>query len=320
MHDSARAFQRNFSVMTVPRTTTESADERFAELDAFTAESALAVLWESQLAAVAAVGPALPAIAVAIRAAAARLETAGRLVYTGAGTSGRIAAQDGAELFPTFGWPVARTLLLPAGGSEALLRAVESAEDDAASARAAVDKNAIGSLDVVVGIAASGTTPFTLALIESARERGALTIGIANSPATPLLAVAEIPVLAGTGAEAIAGSTRLKAGTAQKVILNLFSTLLMMQLNRVYRGRMVDLEITSAKLSGRAVRIIADLSGIAEAEAQRLLSAARGSVKRAVLLAQGLPAEAADRLLERHRGSLRAALAEIGGQEIPKRS
>ncbi len=306
--------------MTVPPTATESADARFAELDAFSAESALAVLWESQLAAVAAVGPALPAIAAAARAAAGRLATGGRLVYTGAGTSGRIAAQDGAELFPTFGWPVERTLLLPAGGSEALLRAVESAEDDAAAARAAVQANAIGSPDAVVGIAASGSTPFTLALIERAKERGALTIGIANNPATPLLAAAEFPVLAETGAEAIAGSTRLKAGTAQKVILNLFSTLLMIQLNRVYRGRMVDLEITSAKLQGRAVRIIADLSGVEEAEAQALLTAARGSVKRALLLARGLQPEAADRLLEQHRGSVRAALAGLGVQQAPRRT
>ncbi len=309
--------------MNMPPTATESADVRFAELDAFSAESALALLWESQLAAVAAVGPALPAIAAAAGAAAGRLapeSSGGRLVYTGAGTSGRIAAQDGAELFPTFGWPAERTLLLPAGGSEALLRAVESAEDDAAAARAAVQANAIGSPDVVVGIAASGSTPFTLALIESARERGALTIGIANSPATPLLAAAAFPVLAETGAEAIAGSTRLKAGTAQKVILNLFSTLLMIRLHRVYRGRMVDLEITSAKLRARAVRMVADLSGVEEAEAQALLAAARGSVKRALLLARGLQPEAADRLLERHRGSVRAALAGLGVQQAPKRT
>ncbi|MGH7120541.1 MAG: N-acetylmuramic acid 6-phosphate etherase [Acetobacteraceae bacterium] len=296
----------------MPPAATESADARFAELDALPPESALAVLWESQLAAVAAVGPALPAIAAAARATADRLGTSGRLVYAGAGTSGRIAVQDGAELFPTFGWPVARTLLLPAGGSEALLRAVESTEDDAAAGRAAVQANAIGSLDAVIGLAASGTTPYTLALIQSARERGALTIGIANSPRTPLLAAAEFPVLAETGAEPIAGSTRLKAGTAQKAILNLLSSLLMMELHRVYRGRMVDLEITSAKLHGRAVRTIVDLADVEEAEAEGLLSAACGNVKRALLLAQGLQPEVAESLLARQRGNLRAALAELG--------
>ena len=302
-------------MITVLPTATESADARFCELDAFPAGSALAVLWESQLAAVASVGPALPAIAAAAQAAATRLATKGRLVYTGAGTSGRVAAQDGAELFPTFGWPVDRTLVLPAGGSEALLGAVENAEDDQAAASTVVQANGIGSLDVVVGVAASGTTPFTLSLIALAKERGALTIGIANSPATPLLAAAEIPVLAETGAEPIAGSTRFKAGTAQKVILNLFSTLLMMQLNRVYRGRMVDLEITNAKLQGRAGRMVADLAGVGESDAQALLSAARGSVKRALLLARGVQTAAADRLLEQHRGSLRAALAELDAQQ-----
>lgn len=296
----------------MPPGSTESADARFAELDALSPESALAVLWESQLAAVAAVGPALPAIAAAACATACRLGTSGRLVYAGAGTSGRIAVQDGAELFPTFGWPEARTLLLPAGGDAALRRAVESAEDDAASGRAVVQENAIGPEDAVIGLAASGTTPYTVALIESARARGALTIGIANSAQTPLLAAAEFPVLAETGAEAIAGSTRLKAGTAQKVILNLLSTLLMIELHRVYRGRMVDLEITSAKLQRRAVRTIVELAGREEAEAEALLSAARGNVKRALLLAQGLQPEAAERLLAHQHGDLRAALAALG--------
>ncbi|MGH7070156.1 MAG: N-acetylmuramic acid 6-phosphate etherase [Acetobacteraceae bacterium] len=298
---------------------TESADARFVEIDALPAESALAVLWESQLAAVAAVGPALPAIAAAARAAAARLTVGGRLVYTGAGTSGRIAVQDGAELWPTFGWPEARLLLLPAGGSRALLHAIESAEDDAEAAAAAVGNNAIGGPDVVVGVAASGTTPYTLRLLRRARETGALTIGIANSAGTPVLAAAEYPILAETGAEAIAGSTRLKAATAQKVILNLFSTQLMILLNRVFSGRMVDLEITSAKLRERAMRIIGELAGVKETEAETLLSAANGSVKRALLLAQGLQPAAAQRLLERHRGNLRAAFAELGVTPIPKR-
>lgn len=298
---------------------TESADARFVEIDALPAESALAVLWESQLAAVAAVGPALPAIAAAAHAAAARLTVGGRLVYTGAGTSGRIAVQDGAELWPTFGWPEARLLLLPAGGSSALLHAIESAEDDADAASAAVGDNAIGGPDVVLGVAASGTTPYTLRLLRQARAAGALTIGIANSAGTPLLAAAEYPILAETGAETIAGSTRLKAATAQKVILNLFSTQLMMLLNRVFSGRMVDLEITSAKLRTRAIRIIGELAGVNETAAETLLSAASGSVKRALLLAQGLQPETAQRLLERHRGNLRAAFAELGVTPIPKR-
>lgn len=304
----------------MPPAATESADARFAELDALSADSVLAVLWESQLAAVAAVGAALPAIARAAREAAVRLATGGRLVYTGAGTSGRIAAQDGAELFPTFGWPVERTLLLPAGGNEALVRAIESAEDDRDAAGTAVGANAIGERDTVIGVSASGSTPFTLALIKFARERGALTIGIANNPGAPLLAEAEFAVLAETGAEPIAGSTRLKAGTAQKVILNLFSTLLMKELHRAYRGRMVDLEITSEKLRVRAVRIVAELASVAEQEAEKLLAAGGGSVKRALLLARGLPEERVDSLLARHCGNLRAAFAELGAEQTSKRS
>ncbi|MGH7051083.1 MAG: N-acetylmuramic acid 6-phosphate etherase [Acetobacteraceae bacterium] len=295
---------------------TEFADARFVDLDALAPESALAMLWESQLAAVAAVGPALPAIAAAVHAAAMRLRDGGRLIYTGAGTSGRIAVQDGAELWPTFGWPDARLLLLPAGGSEALWHAIESAEDDTEAATALVQKHAIGGPDVVLGVAASGSTPYTLGLLSAARKNGALTIGIANNPGTGLLAVAEFPILAATGAEAIAGSTRLKAGTAQKVILNLFSTLLMIGLNRVYRGRMVDLEITSAKLGRRARRMVSELAGVEAAAAAALLLAANGSIKRALLLARGLQPAAAENLLERHRGNLRTAIAELDRAEL----
>ncbi len=298
---------------------TESFDARFAELDAWPPETVLDALFESQLAAVAAVRPALPAIAAAACAAAGRLGAAGRLVYIGAGTSGRIAAQDGAELFPTFGWPAERTLLLPAGGPGALLRAVESAEDDSAAAGAAVQRSKIDRSDVAIGVAASGRTPYTLALLDAAGRAGALTIGIANNPSTPLLAAAQHPILADTGPEAIAGSTRLKAGTAQKVILNLFSTMLMILLNRVYRGRMVDLEITSAKLRRRALRIIGELSGVGEAKADALLVAAGGSVKRALLLARELDPAAAERLLARYGGNLRAALAELGVPPGPDR-
>jgi N-acetylmuramic acid 6-phosphate etherase len=301
--------------MIEPAPATESPDERFADLDALPPEIVLEMLWQSQLSAVAAVQPALESLASACRAAAARLAQGeahgGRLVYTGAGTSGRIAAQDGAELGPTFGWPAHRLLLLPAGGLESLVRAVENAEDDRTAAHEAVARNAIGARDVVIGVAASGTTPYTVTLLRAGRRAGALTIGIANSPGTSLLEAAEYPVLVETGAEPVAGSTRLKAGTAQKVVLNLFSTLLMILLNHVYRGRMVDLEITNAKLRRRAVGIVAELSGTGVAEAASLLRGARGSVKRALLLAEGLTPEAADHLLARHGGNLRAALASL---------
>jgi len=301
----------NLTIVNLTYATTESADVRFADLDAWPPETVLEVLWESQLAAVAAVRPALGPLAGACRAAAHRLAAGGRVIYTGAGTSGRIAAQDGAELGPTFGWPAERVLLLPAGGAEALLRSMENAEDDGESAAKAVRQHAIGAQDVVLALAASGTTPYTVMLLSAARRAGALTIGIANSPGTALLEAAEYPVLIETGAEVIAGSTRLKAGTAQKVVLNLFSSLVMILLNHVYRGRMVDLQITNAKLARRAVRTVCELTGTGEDVAASLLARAQGNIKRALLLARGLTPEEADRALARQGGNLRAALASL---------
>ena len=301
----------NLTVANLTYATTESADVRFTDLDAWPPETVLEILWESQLAAVADVRPALGPLAGACRAAADRLAAGGRLIYTGAGTSGRIAAQDGAELGPTFGWPAERVLVLPAGGVEALLRPIENAEDDGESAARAVRQHAIGAQDVVLAVAASGTTPYTVMLLSAARRAGALTIGIANSADTPLLEAAEYPVLIETGAEVIAGSTRLKAGTAQKVVLNLFSSLVMILLNHVYRGRMVDLQITNAKLARRAVRTVCELTGAGEEVAASLLGRAQGNIKRALLLARGLTPEEADRALAQQGGNLRAALASL---------
>lgn len=297
--------------MTLPAT--ERHDPRLADLDDWPPEIQLRALWEGQLAAVAAVGPALPALAAAVAAASVRLRgaTAGRLVYAGAGTSARLAVGDGAELDPTFAWPPSRLLLLPAGGADSLLGAIENAEDDAEGARAAVAGHAIGAADVAIGVAASGATPWTCAVIEAARAAGALTIGIANSPGAPLLTLAEHPILAETAPEPIAGSTRMKAGTAQKVLLGLFSTALMAQLGRVYRGRMVDMQPRNAKLRGRAARIVAELSPADEAGARAALEATGGRLKEAILVANGRSPPAAAESLRRQGGSLRRALAEL---------
>lgn len=290
---------------------TEAWDARLADLDAAPAETALEALLFSQRAAVAAVEAAIPAIARASEAAAKRLAQGGRLVYAGAGTSGRIAAQDGAELGPTFGWPGERLLVLPAGGEKSLLVAIENAEDDGEAAAAAVARYAIGPSDVAIGVAASGTTPYTLRFLTSATERGALGIALANNPETPLLAAAAFPILLATGAEPIAGSTRLKAGTAQKIALNLFSTVLMMALHRVYRGRMVELGRGSAKLRRRAVGIVAELSATSRDHAERLLGEAGGDIKLALLLSRGAAPEDARAMLESSGGNLRAALAVL---------
>lgn len=292
--------------------TTEDISPRYFDLDLWDNIEVLKALYEGQLAAIAAVGPALPAIAAAVDDAVPRLRRGGRLVYAGAGTSGRIGAQDGAELTPTFGWPRERAVLAMAGGEGALLRSVEGAEDSHEAGSARMAEIGVGSDDVAIGLAASGTTPFTVGALESARARGALTVGIANNAGAPLLQVCAHPILLDTGAEPIAGSTRLKAGTAQKVALNLFSTLAMVRLGRVYRGLMVHMTPTNAKLRQRAAHMVATITGCAKDAATAALAEADGDVKLAVLLALGAGAADARALLAKHDGNLRAAIGDAG--------
>ena len=287
----------------------EAADPRYRELDLWDDRTALSALWEAQLAAVAAVGPALPAIASAVATLAARLAGGGRLVYAGAGTSIRVAVQDGSELGPTFDWPEARVLYLIAGGEGALRQAVEGAEDDAAAAEAQVAAAGIGPADAVIGIAASGRTPFTVAAVRAARAAGALTIGLAGTEVCPLSQAAEHPVCLATGPEAVAGSTRMKAGTAQKVALNLLSTQTMVRLGRVHAGLMVDMRPANAKLKARARGMVMHLAGTDAAGAEAALDAAGGRVKLAVLIALGLTVDAALRALAENDDVLRRALS-----------
>jgi N-acetylmuramic acid 6-phosphate etherase len=286
---------------------TERHDPRFADLELWDAGTALTALWEGQMHAVAALGPALPDLARAVEAALPRLAAGGALAYAGAGTSGRIAAQDASELKPTFDWPEDRVHVLMAGGERAFLRAVEGAEDREDWAARDVADAGLGAGDVLIGLAASGTTPFTRAAIRTLRERGGLTVGIACSAGAPLLTEADIGVLIRTGAEAIAGSTRMKAGTAQKAALNLFTTALMVRLGRVYRGRMVDMNARNAKLEQRAERMLCELTGASPDAARAALAMADGKVKLAVLILDGHPPEEAAALLARHGGHLRAA-------------
>jgi N-acetylmuramic acid 6-phosphate etherase len=275
----------------------------------------LHALWEGQLAAVAALRPAISVLAAAVTASASRLRGGGRLAYAGAGTSGRIGVQDGAELGPTFDWPPERLLFLMAGGEAALIRAAEGAEDRADAAAQDVRDAGLGPPDVLVGLAASGSTPYTVACVAAAREAGALTIGIANSPGTRLLEAAEYPVLLETGPEAVAGSTRMKAGTAQKAALNLFSTAVMTQLGRVYRGQMVDMLARNDKLRRRAVRMLRALTGASTEQAAAALTQADGRVKLAVLVVRGLGVLEAQALLNRSGGDLRGAELILRGEE-----
>jgi N-acetylmuramic acid 6-phosphate etherase len=290
---------------------TESLNPRFADIDSWPTVEAVDAMLEGQLAAVASIESQTGLIATAAEAAAERLAQGGRLVYVGAGTSGRVAVQDGVELGPTFGWPQERLVCLMAGGMGALAHSAEGAEDDADAAIAAITANGVSGGDVVIGVAASGRTPFTIAAIEAARLAGALTISIANNPDSALLLSAEHPLLAHTGSELIAGSTRMKAGTAQKVILNLLSTAIMLRLGRVYRGLMVDMVISNDKLLRRAHGIVRTLTECSEPGAIVAVTAADNDIKKAVLIAMGQSRASASALLNKHRGILRDAVTAI---------
>ena len=290
---------------------TEAIDPALSDLDLRPTAEVLDALLVPQGRALEAVEAARQALSEAVDAAAARLgEGDGRLVLAGAGASGRLAVQDGAELWPTFGWPHERLLLCMAGGEAALLGSVEGVEDDAAAARREVREAGIGPADVVVAVAASGRSPWTCAWLEAAVEAGALGVGLSGNADTPLLAAADCPVLLASGAEALAGSTRMGAGTAQKVALNLFSTALMIRLNRTHGNLMVDMAAVNAKLDGRRLRLLQGvMPDLGETEARRALAAAGGWIKLAALIAAGDAPEAGRRRLDAHRGSLRAALA-----------
>ena len=231
-------------------------------LDRLGVDEALSVMLNNQAEAISPLNAALPQIAPAIHAADKCLSSSdrGRLVYAGAGTSARIAVQDGSELLPTFDWPFSRVAYLIAGGVEALLRPIEGAEDSAEAAIQAADALKLQGGDVVICLAASGNTIYTLAVARAAKAAGALTIGIVNNRDTGLLAAADYPVLLETGAEALAGSTRLKAGTAQKICLNLISTQLMVLQGRVKNGLMSEMQPRNEKLRRRHADIAALLA------------------------------------------------------------
>jgi N-acetylmuramic acid 6-phosphate etherase len=287
---------------------TERASPRYSDIDLWDPGDVLDALIEGQMAAVAAVRPVLGAIDRAAAAIEIRLRRGGRLIYAGAGTSGRLAVQDGAELIPTFNWPPEQLLLLMAGGKEALLRSAEGVEDEVEHATKLVQYHNIGPIDVLVAVAASGTTPFTLSCQRRAKECGALTIGIANNHSAPLLHEADHPIFLDTGAEPIAGSTRMKAGTAQRVALNLLSTLTMIRLGRVHQGLMVDMQAINAKLVSRSESILSKISGRASEEVREALQEADQSIKVAMLLLQGCSKEQAHALLKQAGGNLRTAL------------
>lgn len=296
--------------MTQPNT--EAADRRNKGLDQWSGAQVLATIAAGQERAASCARAAIPVIAAAAEEAAHRLRGGqGRLIYAGAGTPARLAVLDGTELTPTYGWPSARMAFVIAGGPTALTRAVEGAEDDSQAAIDAVNDLKLTPDDVCIAVSASGTTPFTVAALRAAKAAGALAIGFASNPDTPLLKDADFGVLLDSGPEPIAGSTRMNAGTAQKAALNMLSTLTMVKLHRVYDNLMVDMQLTNAKLRKRAVRMIADIAGCTPDEATAALSRADNSIKLAVLVARGATPDDGKALLAGHAGNLRRALEDM---------
>ncbi len=277
---------------------TEALPEGAPELDALPLPERLAVLHQAQLQAVQAVAPALPAVAEAVRLLVEGWPRGGRLLLVGAGTSGRLAAAEAAECPPTFGTDPRRVLAVVAGGDAALRAAVEGAEDDAAAGAAAMDRLAAAPPDLVLGISASGGAPFVVAAVRRAAERGARTGAVTAVAGSPLARACGLAIVVPTGAECPAGSTRMRAGTAQKVVLNLLTTAAMVQLGHVYRNRLVDFLPSNAKLRGRAVRTVAHLAGVGPDVARQVLEACGWQLKPAILCAAaGLtPEQAAERL------------------------
>jgi N-acetylmuramic acid 6-phosphate etherase len=290
---------------------TESVDPQFGDFDRWPIARRLEALVAGNGRAVAAVLAAVPDLERAAVGIAGRLRAGGRLVYAGAGTSGRLALQDAAELPPTFDFE--RTVVLLAGGSDAGRTAREGAEDDVAAADADVVAAGVGEGDAVVGLAASGRTPYTLASLRRARAAGAFTVGIANNPGSPLLEVGEVGVLLDTGPEVIAGSTRMTAGTAQKIALNALSTAVLVELGGVYRNLMVRMRPTNDKLRMRAIEIVKLATDRSADEAAAGLAAAGWDLRTAiVMLRSGIDADAARRALEARGGHVRAAIEAAG--------
>jgi N-acetylmuramic acid 6-phosphate etherase len=282
----------------------------YAGIDTWSDQRVLEALVEGQERAIAAVRKALPAISRAAEVLADRLGRGGRLVYAGAGTSIRVGVQDGSELPATFGMPEEKLLYLIAGGRNAMFDTMADAEDDEADGALQAEDCRAG--DVMLAVAASGGTPFTVAAAKRAREKGAFVVAVVNNPGSRLAAVADLEILLASGPEVIAGSTRMGAGTAQKAALNLLSTLTHIRLGAVHDGYMVNVESGNAKLKNRARGIVAAIAGVNEARAGECLEAAEGRVKPAVLMCAGAQnLAAAQQMLAEANGNLRLALSRL---------
>jgi N-acetylmuramic acid 6-phosphate etherase len=291
---------------------TETRDARADGLDMRQPVEALGVLLEGQFAAVQSVREALPEIAALAQAAADTIENGGRLFYAAAGSSGLMAMADALEMPGTFGISMEQIVILFAGGNDALKDMVGGVEDDVDQARLDVLAHDINDRDLLIALSASGTTPYALSAMKTARDAGAKTAGIANNAGSAMLMAADFPVLLPTPPEILAGSTRMGAGSAQKIALNMMSTLMAMKLGHVHDGYMVNVRADNIKLKRRAHSIVAGIAGCSMEDAANCLDLAEGGVKSAILLACGARDRLhAEQILEGTGHRLRPALSEI---------
>ncbi|MFN8481472.1 MAG: N-acetylmuramic acid 6-phosphate etherase [Anaerolineae bacterium] len=298
--------------MDLSRLATERRNPNTMTIDAMSALEIVTTINGEDARVAEAIRPALPTLAALVDATVAAFEAGGRLIYVGAGTSGRLGVLDAVECPPTYGVDPAMVVGLIAGGDAALRQSVEGAEDDETLAARDMDALGVTARDVVVGIAASGRTPYTLAAMRRAREVGAAVGCVVNSPGSPMEAAADFSIMAVVGPEVVTGSTRMKSGTAQKLILNMLSTASMIRLGKVYQNLMVDVQATNQKLVERAVRIVQEAAGVSRSEAEQAIRA-YGSAKPAILaLLSGVEGDDVHRLLAEHHGRLREALAAAG--------
>jgi N-acetylmuramic acid 6-phosphate etherase len=288
---------------------TETVDPRYADLDTLSVPALAQLMNEADRTVPDAVRAAIPQIVSAIEAIAERMAAGGRLVYVGAGTPGRLGVLDASECPPTFNTAPGQVLAIIAGGTDALLTAIEGVEDDATAGVTAIDEAAISPLDSVVGIAASGRTPYVVGAVTRARELGALTVGLSSHSGSRLSSAVDLPIEVMVGPEVVSGSTRLKSGTAQKLVLNMISTITMVRLGKTYGNLMIDVRATNHKLRERAQRIVQHISGGTREDVAAALDAADNDIRvAALMLARTESADAAAQRLRRADGNLRTAL------------
>ena len=292
---------------------TERRNPRSVDVDLFPTERILRIINAEDALVAGAVGAAVPDIGKAVDLAVDAIRRDGRIIYVGAGTSGRIASLDAVECPPTFGSPPAWVQAVIAGGAKAIVQAVEGAEDEPEKAAADMKSKKVGERDLIIGIAAGGKTPYTLAALEYGKSKDAKTVAIVAVPGSPMAKVADVTIETNVGPEIITGSTRMKAGTAQKLVLNMISTVTMIRLGMTYSNWMINVSMTNAKLRDRGVNILREVLGVNLNEAQKLSDQSGGVLKVAVVMgAMRCSRKEAERRLEEGKGNLRKVLGHLG--------